>query len=139
MPSIFGVKLLPAIAAAIAFFFVGFVWYGLLFAEAWMAAEGVTAEEAEADSPLWMIGGFAITIMQTIGLGLAMKWRNVTTLGGAIGTALILWLVFALPFTLYDYFYTPEHDQTLLAIDASHLLIGWGVAAAVLALLKYRA
>src|SRR5690606_2545271 len=116
------------------FFIVGFLWYGLLFAEAWMAAEGLTEEDA--GSSLWMIGGVVITIMQVFGIGLVMKWKGAASLQAAVMTAFILWLLFALPFTLYAYFYLPAHDATLLLIDASHLLVGWVASAAVLSLMK---
>jgi hypothetical protein len=58
MPKILGLNLLAVIAASIAFFFVGFLWYGVLFSDIWMAAEGISAEAADADSPVWMLGGF---------------------------------------------------------------------------------
>lgn len=136
MPKLFGVNLVAVLAASIAFYVVGFLWYGALFSEAWMAAEGVSPEEAQGESPIWMAGGFLITVVQAIGLALAIKWRGATSLAGAIGTAAILWFVFALPFTHYAYLYLPAHNPILLMIDASHLLVGWGAAAAVLALLK---
>jgi len=41
-------KLNPAgiAIATVAFFLLGYLWYGFLFAEAWMAAEGLTEEDA---------------------------------------------------------------------------------------------
>lgn len=122
--------------ASVAFYFVGFLWYGLIFADAWMAAEGVSKEAAEAESPAWMGVGFVITVMQAVGLAIVLKWKGVESLGDAAMTAVILWALFALPFTFYDYIYTPGHNATLLMIDASHLLVGWTVCAAVLSRFK---
>lgn len=138
MPKVAGLSLVAVAAASIAFYLVGFAWYGLLFSEAWMAAQGVTAEQAQQDpnGPIWMVGGFLITILQVLGIGLAIKWRGAASLPGAVTTAIVLWLLLALPFTLYAYLYLPAHNATLLMIDASHLLVGWTLAAAVLALLK---
>lgn len=137
MPKLFGLNSVAVLAASVAFFIVGFLWYGLIFADAWMAANGITKEMAEADqNPSWMIGGFIITVMQVIGLGLVLKWKGAATLGDAVKTALLLWLVFALPFCLYAYFYSVAHSSTLLMIDASHLLVGWAVSAAVLSFFK---
>lgn len=136
MPRIFGLNLVAVLAASVAFYMVGFLWYGIFFSQAWMAAQGVTPEEAASGGPIWMAGGFLITIVQAVGLGLVIRWRGATSLAGAIGTAAVLWLVFALPFSLYAYLYLPAHNATLLMIDASHLLVGWVGAAALLALLK---
>lgn len=120
------------LAATAAFWAVGFLWYGVLFNGAWMAAEGVSAADAESQSPLWMGLGLLMTLAQALGLALVMKWKGVYDLGDAVRTAVILWALFAVPFALYDFVYLPSHNAASLAIDASHLLAGWVAAAAVL-------
>jgi len=130
----FGLKPLPVLLAALAFFFVGFLWYGVIFTDAWMAGHGLT--EDDAGSPMWMILGFVLTFMQVIGLGLILKWRNPDGIGGAVQTAAVLWALLALPFTLYAYTYLPAHNMTLLMIDASHLFVGWILAAVILTAMK---
>lgn len=136
MPSLFGLKLVPVLLASIAFYFVGFLWYGVIFQQAWLAAEGITEADTQEGAAIWMAGGFLITIMQVIGIGLVLKWKGVAGLAGAVQTALLLWLFLALPFTMYAYLYNPAHNSTLLMIDASHLLVGWLAAAAVLGAMK---
>jgi hypothetical protein len=79
---------------------------------------------------------FVITVLQVIGLGLVLKWKGDATPQAAATTALVLWFFIALPFCHYAYLYTPGHNATLLMIDASHLLVGWGVSAIVLRLIK---
>lgn len=120
--------------ASIAFFIVGFLWYGVIFSDAWMAGHGLTQDDAE--SPIWMLGGLVVTVMQVIGLALILKWKGVAGLADAATTAALLWALLALPFTLYAYLYLPAHNSTLLMVDASHLLVGWVVAAAVLSRFK---
>ncbi|MFQ5564253.1 MAG: DUF1761 domain-containing protein [Parvularculaceae bacterium] len=136
MPKLFGLNILGVLIAAIAFYLVGYLWYGVVFAETWMNAAGLSEADFEGESPIWMIGGFVITVFQVVGLGLVMKWKGAATLGEAVQTALILWVVFALPFSHYAYLYTPAHDSTMLMIDASHLLVGWVVSAAILSMVK---
>lgn len=136
MPKILGLSPLGVLAASVAYYMVGFVWYGLVFQEAWMSAQGIAAADVEGQNPLYMAGGFLITIMQVIGLGLVLRWKGAADLGEAIKTALILWLFLALPFTMYAYLYLPAHSPTLLMIDSSHMLVGWLVSAAILSLLK---
>ncbi|MCB2114338.1 MAG: DUF1761 domain-containing protein [Parvularculaceae bacterium] len=122
--------------ASLAFYLIGYLWYGVIFTDAWMAAEGVTPSEAQEQSPVYMIGGLLITILQVIGLSLVLKWKGATGMGAAVTTAAIVWALFALPFCMYAYLYLPRHDSTLLMIDASHLLAGWVVAAAILSRFK---
>lgn len=124
------------IVASIAFFVVGFLWYGVIFSDAWMAAQGLTAEDAKGESPVWMGLGFVITAMQVVGLALVLKWKGDDKPVAAATTAAILWAFIALPFTLYNYIYLPGHDATLTMIDASHLLVGWVVSAVILSLFK---
>lgn len=120
--------------ASITFFIVGFLWYGVIFMDAWMAGHGLTQDDA--GSSVWMLGGFVITVMQVIGLALVLKWKGVAGLADAATTAALLWALLALPFVLYAYIYLPAHNPTLLMVDASHLLVGWVVAAAILSRFK---
>lgn len=132
MPRLFGLNVLGVLVASLAFWVVGFVWYGIVFAEAWMVAEGVTEADAEGQSPIWMLIGFIITVLQVIGIGLVMKWRNISDIGGAVMTGLTLWFFFALAFVTYAYAYLPAHNTELWMIDASHLLVGYLIGAVVL-------
>ncbi len=136
MPKVLGLNLVAVLVASVVFYLVGFAWYEFLFKDAWMAASGITAADAEGLTPVYMAGGFLITVMQVIGIGLVLKWKGVADPVGAIKAALVLWLFFALPFTLYPYLYTPAHNSTMLMIDASHLLVGWALSALVLRLIK---
>lgn len=122
--------------ASLAFYVVGFLWYGVIFSDAWMAAEGLSKEAAESENPAWMALGAVITVMQAVGLAIVLKWKGVEGTGDAVKSAGLLWALFALPFTLYGFAYTPGHNATLLMIDAGHLLVGWTVAAAVLSRFK---
>ena len=124
------------VIASVAFYLVGFLWYGVLFTDAWMAAEGLTPADAEEQNPVYMLGGLLITVMQVIGLAIVLKWKGVSGIGDALKSTALLWALFALPFSMYAYLYLPRHDSTLLMIDASHLLVGWVVAAAVLSRFK---
>jgi hypothetical protein len=124
---------LPGVlAATLVFWLIGFLWYGVLFADAWMTAEGVTAADAENQSPLWMAAGVLMTLAQVLGLALVLKWKGVYDLADAVKTAALLWALFALPLALYDFVYLTAHNLSALAIDAGHLFAGWVAAAAVL-------
>ena len=137
MPKILGLNLLAVLAASVAFFLVGCLWYGILFADIWMEAAGIPPEAAESENPIWMAGGFLITVLQVIGIGLVLKWKGgASDIGAAAMTACVLWFFFALPFAHYAYLYGPAHSATMLMIDASHFLVGWVVSAVVLTLMK---
>jgi hypothetical protein len=129
-------NLVGVIVASLVFYFIGILWYGLLFSDAWMTSHGLSEEGANNESPVWMVLGLVLTVMQVVGLAIILKWRGVAGPVAAATTAALLWLFFALPFNLYAFTYLTAHDATLFAIDASHMLIGWVVSAAILALFK---
>lgn len=136
MPNIFGLKLIPVLVASIAFYLVGYLWYGVLFTNIWMEAAGLTADDVGGGFDIWMVGGFLITILQVIGIGLVLRWRSVSGIGPAVQTALIIWVLFALPFAHYGYLYNPAHNASLLMVDATHLLVGWVVSAVIMDMMK---
>lgn len=127
------------LVASVAFYLVGFLWYGLIFQDAWMAAQNLPKEPEDAGSPIWMAIGFVITVMQVVGLAYVLHWKGAGTPAAAATTAAILWLLFALPFAFYGYIYSFDHSATLLLIDASHLLVGWIAAAVALSMIKSKA
>jgi len=136
MPKILGLNLVGVLVASVVFFLVGWVWYGMLFQDAYMASTGMTADQAESGFDVYMLGGFIITAMQVIGVGLVMKWKGASDLGGAVTTAVILWFFLALPFCHYGYLYSTDHNSMMLMVDASHLLVGWVASAIVLSFFK---
>jgi len=134
MPTIHGLKLVPVLVATLVFWMLGFLWYGVVFMDAWMAGHGLTDDGGSFD--IYMAGGILITFMQVVGIGLVLKWKGVGDVMQALTTAGVMWLLIALPLMMYAYLYLPAHNSTLLMIDASHLLVGWIVSAGILTLMK---
>ena len=137
MPKLFGLNVVAVLAAAIVFYILGYIWYGILFQSQWLTAIAMTKEQTQAAmNPMWMAVGALITIVQVVGIGLVLKWSKAASLGSAVATTAVIWLALALPIVAYAYVYMPAHSEMLLAIDGVHLLLGWGLSAAILSLLK---
>ncbi len=135
MPKILGLNLLGVIVATIVFWMLGYLWYGVLFMQPWMEGHGLTPDNA-GGFDIYMAGGIPTTFLQVLGVGLFLKWKGVADPVKAVSTAVLMWLLIALPLTMYAYLYLPAHNSTLLMIDASHVLAGWVVSAVVLSLIK---
>lgn len=124
------------IAAGVVIYVIGFLWYGLIFAELWVAASGFTQEELEGGDPRWMMGGIPIPILIAAGLALVLSWSKAASLVDALKTAGLVWLGFGLPVLGYTLVYSVDHSIPLFLIDGAHLLATWLGGAATLAALR---
>jgi len=142
MPKIFGSSLLAIILATLLFYVVGFVIYGLLFSEQWMTYACMTEAEAlarnEALGPMMYIWGLVITLAQVLGIALFLKKANVNSAGKGLMKGAMLATLFALPVMAYNWLYQGS-SANLLGMDYIHLLIGYGIAGAVLGFFRAKA
>lgn len=128
---VMGHNLLAILVAAIAMYAIGFVFYGLLFSEAWQAASGYTKEQLDsgmAKMPL----GFVIPILLAIGLSLVVKWRNAPGWMGGLTTGLLVAVFLLIAERMYGYVYSPAGGETLFMIDVAHTLAIAAVGGAIL-------
>ena len=148
MPRLAGVNLVGALLAAIVIYFIGFLWYGLLFSEPYMNAIGVYFNEAgdaatfmTADGPqdmqpdmAWMLAGMVIPLVLAFGLGWPLRRKAIQSVASAALSGLALGLLIGLPLMAYDLVYTPWHSLAGFLVDGSHTLVTFVAGAIVLAL-----
>lgn len=129
MPKIFGVNILAIFLAAIAFYMLGWLWYGSLFMEQWMKLTGVHGDGGM--KPLTMVLGFAICLLPAFGIAMVINWARAHKLYSCIKIGIGLALLIVLPTLLSGNIYQAE-PIALLIIDASHTIIGFGLMAAII-------
>ncbi len=111
--------------------FVGGLWYGPLFGEAWMKEVGLTKEEIEASgTPTQaMIKSFIASIVLGIGMSLVINWAGVPVgdwmSGAIVGIMTAVLVVGAAVFPNYAF-----EDKTL-----RHFLIHTGATTISMALI----
>lgn len=132
MPRIGNVNLLGVLLAAIAMFFVGFVFYGLLFTDIWMSARGYTPEMGEGQNPAWMGAGFLIELILAFGIGWLLKQRGLSGMGECVAFAVMLVLLIGFPLIAYEYVYGFYHSVPGVLVDWGHKLVTFSVGAAIL-------
>ena len=133
MPRIFGLNIIAVLVSAIALFFVGFLFYGILFAELWVELQGLTDAQmlaAEENTLIGMFHGFLISLATAIFIGLALERFGGDGMMSAIKSAVLLWAGFAVTTLAYGLVYAGQ-PLMLFVIDASHLLVGFVVVAVV--------
>ena len=74
MPKVLGLSLIGLIATSVAFFLLGYLWYGVLFMDQWMALMGIDANAGGEPKMSLMALGFINTLIASLGIGLLLKW-----------------------------------------------------------------
>ena len=127
-----GINWIAVVVAALAFYAIGFVIYGMLIpAEKWMAMSGITAAEMDAVGQSRMPFSFIMPLMTAVFLAVLFKWGKVTGAAKGAQWAVIVALASAVPGMLYGWVYgVGPIEETL--IDSVHLLLGHAAVGAVL-------
>ena len=139
MPKLFGNSILSLILATIAFYMLGFMWYGFLFADSWMHLTGITEADALAKNEemgaMMYVWGILITLAQVIGLAAVLNWAGASRLFTCVKIAVILAVLLVLPVISYGAIYEGVSIH-LVGIDFLHLLIGYALVAAILSFFR---
>jgi hypothetical protein len=132
--------LLTIVLAALAFFAVGALWYGVLFGKPWRQAAGITDEMVSAgpragQNPTWLIMGLAFLFELLISLTLAHQYAMTgpsdrAKMMIAIGYGAMLMT----PALGINYLFQMRRGK-LFAIDAAHFLVGMAVMGGVYCLM----
>lgn len=133
MPKIFGMNIFGIIAAAIALYSVGFIWYGMLFSQQWQTLTGMT-EAGNMDAQM-IIGGFLICLLPAFGLAAILNWAGASRLITCVKIALTVSVLLIVPALAAGNVYQ-SHPLSLLAIDGSHSVIGFSLMGAVLSFFR---
>jgi hypothetical protein len=126
-----GHNVLAIIAAAVAMYLIGFVIYGVLFSDMWMALSGVTEESFVGHE--WRMGLSPIMpILIAIGISIVIGWRGATGVQAGGMTGFVVAIFFLIAARMYAFAYSTE-PVGLLWIDALHFLLICPLAGAIIA------
>ncbi len=130
MPKLFGLNLLGLLATSVAFWLLGYLWYGVLFMEKWMTLMGMDASAGGEPNMMLMAMGFINTLIASLGVGLLLKWLNVSKLVTAVKYGLIVAFCFVLTTEAYGPIYGGS-SVDLFYLNGAYHLIGYGMVAAI--------
>jgi hypothetical protein len=126
-----GINWLAVLAAAVAFYAIGFVIYGVLIGEERMAAMMGTDAAAMAGEEERMPFGVLMPIATAVFMALIFKWGQVIGAGTGARWGAVIALASAVPTIWYSWVYG-DYPAQLALIDNAHLLLGHAAAGAVL-------
>jgi hypothetical protein len=123
---------LAVVVAAITYWFLGALWYALLFSKPWMALEHVTDEQARSMNPvLPYVITFLLNLLIAFVLAQLCLWRSATTAARGAALGILLWVGFIGPITYTTYMYEMRPWQ-LFAINQFYPLVGLCLMGAIL-------
>lgn len=110
--------------AALAYWLLGAVWYGVLFSNPWMALEHISVEQAKSMNPvLPYVITFALNLLIAYSLAQICIWRNADTIGRGASVGVLLWIGFVGPITFTTYMFEMR-PRELFAINEFYPLAG---------------
>jgi hypothetical protein len=132
-----GMDLFAIVLAAVASFMFGWLWYGILFSDAWLEACGKSREEVKADTPSptpFIISFIGLVIMACVLAGvLRYLGPGEVTVRNGIITGAFMWLGFVITTMAVNNAFRGS-KPALTLIDGGHWLgvlllqgavIGW--------------
>jgi hypothetical protein len=123
---------LAVVVAAIAYFLLGGLWYGVLFHKPWMALEQMTIEQAKSVSPVVpYIVAFLLELLIAYSLAQLCIWRNADTASRGASIGVLVWIGFVGPIALMTYMFEMR-PRALYAINEFYPLAGLILMGAIL-------
>ena len=138
MPRILGLNPLAVLVAGLAFWMVGALWYGALFADLWFGLWGfVEADEARMEAVVApaMTAGLIQCLLFAGFLATALKAVKAEGLTASIKWAVFFWAGFVLLAQAYGAIYALQ-PVLLLVLDAGHTLVGFIVMSVLLSVME---
>lgn len=120
---------LPILLAAVAYWVIGALWYGIL-GKRWMAAAGLTKEKIQASSKIVYLYSFLLEFIIVLVMATIVNTCGMTKLSDAAELGLLIGLVLSGFTTWVHYMYTGQ-KKDLYWIDAGYTTIA-SIAACVI-------
>ena len=123
-------EFLNVIAAAIAAFAFGAVWY-IAMSRPWLAASGVTEEQQKTGGPMPFVIGLVGMVIVAGMMRHLLSSSGVTTIGGGAISGLGIGAFFITPWVAMNYAFSMR-KPALTVIDGVNSVVGCAIMGAVL-------
>jgi Protein of unknown function (DUF1761) len=120
------------VVAAVAYWLLGALWFGVLFGKQWMALENMSEAQARSMNPVlpYMIS-MLLNLLIAYSVAQVCAWRNANTSGRGASVGVLLWIGIVGPITFTTYMYEMR-PKTLFAINEFYPLAGLVLMGAIL-------
>jgi hypothetical protein len=123
---------LAVVIAAVAYWLLGALWYGLLFGKQWMALEHMTIEQTKVMNPtIPYIVAFLLELLVAYSVAQLCIWRNADTVGRGTSVGVLVWIGFIGPLSAMNYMFEMR-SWHLFAINEFYPLFGLALMGAII-------
>jgi hypothetical protein len=120
------------VVAAIAYWILGAIWYGVLFSKPWMTLEAMSEIHAKSMNPvLPYVVTLGLNVLIAYSLAQICIWRSANTIGRGASVGVLLWIGLVGPVTFTTYMYEMRPWQ-LFAINQFYPLFGFVLMGAII-------
>ena len=120
--------------AALAYWLLGAVWYGVLFSKPWMALENLSPEQTSAMAAHPVVPyliTFVLNLLIAVVLSQICAWRSANTAARGAALGILVWIGFIGPINYTTYMYEMR-PKALFAINEFFSLVGLCLMGAIL-------
>ena len=125
---------LAVLVAAIVYWLIGAVWYGVMFNKLWMKLEAIPQAQIDAMKgaavALPYVVTFVLNVIIAFVLAQLCSWRNATTAAKGASLGVLLWLGIVGPVTYTTHMYEMR-PLNLFLINEGYVLVGLLVMGAI--------
>ena len=128
------INYIAVFVSAIVYYFIGFIWYTLLFGKVWAKETGVSME-GQTQPQIWpMIGQFISTLLYTLGVAIFLRFYGTYGITGGIFISALITVFFVLPMNSGNLFFTGK--KKLFLLDVCERALGSLVIGVILGVWK---
>jgi len=110
-----GINYLAVLVSSVIYYFIGFLWYSVLFADTWKKETGIPDTAAKPASGA-LIGQFASTLLFTLGVAIVLKLQGTNGVTGGLVTCALVTVFFVIPIHSGNLFFTGKKKLFLLDV-----------------------
>jgi hypothetical protein len=111
-----GINYYAVIVSTIVYYFIGFIWYTLLFGGIWERETGVSMK-SQGKPQLWaMFGQFISTLLFTIGIAIILRLYGTYGITEGIYISTLITVFFVIPINSGNLFFTGRKKLFLLDV-----------------------
>ncbi len=134
MISFTGINYFAVVISTIVYYFIGFIWYTVLFSEIWRKETGVSMKSPAKPQVRGLAGQFLSTFLFTLGIAIILKLHGNHGIATGIYVSVLVTLFFVIPINSGNLFFTGK--KYLFILDVCERAIGSLVVGIILSVWK---